>query len=1502
MVIEEGVKMKQENSVRRRFWSGLPLKNKLIFLAVVLVAVTGTVGLLVTAAGGDPPKQIPVEITSMAVSLNGAPVTDSIIEFNNHDVFEMYYTWEVAGDVIIAEGDHGKDILLWPAGSLPIKIPRLTGDLMDGSVIIGTFILNDTDDGLLHMEFNSELAGKTNVTGTFKVMTTIDYEYVTTIIAEHVDFNEKFEFKFIFKKHPGGTAIDKTYKSHSIKDGKLEYIRWQIDVNTEMNTYPAGDMMVTDIMTQAGHKVDQASIKVYPLTVEYFAGGKIETTQGGQLTRYVDYDVSFATEGKSFTVTLFDDLSLKAYRIVVDTIPDAPEQNEQYFGNKASLSSSSQELASSEAFFWYEGDLSVVVVNYKGANEKDLGDGAESAFIPAPKGSNESDKTSWMIIANAWGAPVDTDAAFVITDTLDENQTLPATGSPITSVAHALYDPVLKDFVEGSWSVIAPGSYTYERVSGREFTLSIAKEQLTNGEGKFYTFFIEYEANVSKSVSVYKNNATFSKGSDAAGEILLPDGAVVVTLPGIEKLRKSSSDVPFKDGSDDVDGYIDWELVVNPKGRLENIVIRDDFTYAGLTPGNTASMRLSSDGVEVKVGSGSAWTTLAKTTDFVVESIDPDGTEGFTITFKSGFTLEDQEMVIAYRTVYKLPKDVGGVINDGLAVSFFNRGHLVQGVKWNGEPTTKDISTNLYEHAVQSKAGADFRFGSKSSPEYDKGDFTWTIIFNTPRTDMGTGLVTVEDRFDPDADERRQVLDPNSFEISVRAPGVTSWTLVPVNEMLVGVELVSVEPKDGAKGEYGFDLKLKDIGNNEVRITYHTHLYGQPFMAWYENKVTVNNWSVTGRRWLQYTVMLTKGGALGDNNTIDWSITVNQQDSKLYKAEVIDKMGYGHILVPGSVKVTNKVTGAVLAPGTDYIYAASTGLDGATLLIFTFEDSYDFKATHEIEYTTKVVDTSKLDIINGKHQIVNTAEFIAIGMKNQEIVTKVDNSWSIAGGTAQGEDRIPVYVVKEGGSGEKLAGAEFVLMDESGAIDLLGSRITSTSAGDGKTYVYDLLPGSYRLAEVKAPDGYIISTPGYKVFTITAAMTELVVTFTNEPQAPGTGSLRVSKVLSGNAVEPGRDFSFKVTFSDGGTYSGVASGVAFTMKGNASKTISGIPIGVTYTAEELDANQNGYSTTSSGTSGTISAALSEAVFTNTKNAAVETGSLEVKKVLSGNLTDPDKNFTFTVTFSDGKTYDGVASGSQFTLKGGQSKTINGIPHGVTYTVTEAEANKDGYTTTSTSASGTISAELSEAVFVNTKNKVVITPPSPTPMPEPDPLPEPDPDPETDPEPSPTPDPKPEDPEEPPPDPTPGPGPGSGPDTDPGPDGEDPAPPPYIPGGTDHYVPPAPIGSDNTLEWDDELEMWIELDEDGVPLGAWYWDEDEEMWIFDDEIPLGEFQFSEDDPEDPPDDPVDPADPPRPIAIALPQTGRSLTPQLLSFIGLSLLSIGATLSAARKKRR
>ncbi|WP_158099075.1 Cna B-type domain-containing protein [Flavonifractor sp. An100] len=102
------------------------------------------------------------------------------------------------------------------------------------------------------------------------------------------------------------------------------------------------------------------------------------------------------------------------------------------------------------------------------------------------------------------------------------------------------------------------------------------------------------------------------------------------------------------------------------------------------------------------------------------------------------------------------------------------------------------------------------------------------------------------------------------------------------------------------------------------------------------------------------------------------------------------------------------------------------------------------------------------------------------------------------------------------------------------------------------------------------------------------------------------------------------------------------------------------------------------------------------------------GGLTVTKTVTGSG-DKNKEFHFTVTLND-KTVNGTYGGmtftngvADFTLKHNESKTATGLPAGITYTVAEAEANQDGYTTTASGASGTTPAGgTAKAEFVNDK--------------------------------------------------------------------------------------------------------------------------------------------------------------------------------------------------------
>lgn len=129
-----------------------------------------------------------------------------------------------------------------------------------------------------------------------------------------------------------------------------------------------------------------------------------------------------------------------------------------------------------------------------------------------------------------------------------------------------------------------------------------------------------------------------------------------------------------------------------------------------------------------------------------------------------------------------------------------------------------------------------------------------------------------------------------------------------------------------------------------------------------------------------------------------------------------------------------------------------------------------------------------------------------------------------------------------------------------------------------------------------------------------------------------------------------------------------------------------------------------------------------ASFTNTYSA----GTLKVSKTVEGNLGDQSKYFVFTVTLtaaagksnyldsykitggSDENNPPSIKVGETktFKLKHGETINIEGLPYGVTYTVTETAV--DGYTTTvgektTNIAEGTMDEKAKTVVFTNTKN-------------------------------------------------------------------------------------------------------------------------------------------------------------------------------------------------------
>lgn len=283
----------------------------------------------------------------------------------------------------------------------------------------------------------------------------------------------------------------------------------------------------------------------------------------------------------------------------------------------------------------------------------------------------------------------------------------------------------------------------------------------------------------------------------------------------------------------------------------------------------------------------------------------------------------------------------------------------------------------------------------------------------------------------------------------------------------------------------------------------------------------------------------------------------------------------------------------------------------------------------------------------------------------------------------------------------------------------------TVSLADGQSITIAELPEgiTYKVEEADySSDGYIMTSTGDGETGAIEADKTKSVAFKN---TRNIGALTIFKKVVGNAGDTAKKFEFTLTLTGIGAagnhaYTGngvpdgnIASGDTISLAHGQSITILELPNGTTYEVEERDYSGDWYTTTSTGETGTIATDTTQtALFTNTKTV----GNLTISKTVAGNAGDTAKEFDFTLTLSGNganRTYEytgtGVAngkikSGDTVSLADGQSITISELPHGITYTVTEADYSGDGYIKASTGATGSIVTDTTQtASFTNTRN-------------------------------------------------------------------------------------------------------------------------------------------------------------------------------------------------------
>lgn len=118
--------------------------------------------------------------------------------------------------------------------------------------------------------------------------------------------------------------------------------------------------------------------------------------------------------------------------------------------------------------------------------------------------------------------------------------------------------------------------------------------------------------------------------------------------------------------------------------------------------------------------------------------------------------------------------------------------------------------------------------------------------------------------------------------------------------------------------------------------------------------------------------------------------------------------------------------------------------------------------------------------------------------------------------------------------------------------------------------------------------------------------------------------------------------------------------------------------------------------------------------------ALPGGDIKITKTVTGNSGDRDRYFHFTVNINgyanqpihytkSNKEEGTIVSGEDIALKSGEYARLDTIPVGKTYSITEREANSDGYVTTSYGTEGQVYRKtVGDVSFTNSKSTTVQT--------------------------------------------------------------------------------------------------------------------------------------------------------------------------------------------------
>lgn len=578
-------------------------------------------------------------------------------------------------------------------------------------------------------------------------------------------------------------------------------------------------------------------------------------------------------------------------------------------------------------------------------------------------------------------------------------------------------------------------------------------------------------------------------GQPVKNKVVSGESSKEVTAPGQSSraLVKGSPNVNFANKT------AKWVITVNGDKRpdggkysMEKVVITDTFPNDGLefVPN---SVIVKADGKIVPEG------------DYKVKYDN----------VRSGFVIEFSKIDTTYTIEYETKFNIAW-LKEGKP-NFVNKASMtwIEGSETKG-PIERQASFSPDDY-TKNNGGKDGRYNP-----VDK-EITWNIKLNYNFDSLDEAIVT-------DVLKHNQKLVSDSIkvyemELTGARDGVKKGTEVPASQYEV------TEPSE-ANGNQ-LSIRFTKPISSAYWIEFKTSLQGTLIVKHIDNTAELLDGSDKEATW-NASVAVPHGGEYvrkdgGQNgNKIDWTIRINEGQSHISNATIIDHPSANQILIEDSfhlyrAKISangEAVKAEELTKGTDYTLTV-TRLNGD-------QEKFELKFTDDIS-TAYILEYQSFIIAEDKEAVKNE-----VSLEGDQLTTEIrdtlkevvvrTSSGSGSGGGVTGS--LEVTKVDLDDETKPLAGAKFALYDKAGK----RTPIVDTTDEEGKILFTKLLYDDYILEELAAPAGYKIEQATWNVTIDSSIKSEGNVkklTVTNRKEKPVKPEEPSNPSNPGNPSGPG---------------------------------------------------------------------------------------------------------------------------------------------------------------------------------------------------------------------------------------------------------------------------------------------------------------------------------------------------------------------------------------------